>query len=191
MQGNGTLSKTTIWHDVAHWHIVKHSHEKLYLSLVSAPATRAVYQSDGCILGLCTCYPCSLPEFSPTMLWWFNMTLQVSSVMLCWKVLTLACPEIVPLALPCCLSYNCFGARCAWSNRFCIEFSVVGCFRLPTSFADLVFAMSCCPSPLFFLMWNVLLVALKTPWWWFNLDLFLRSKSTVSHRDGFLRVSTP
>ena len=24
--------------------------------------------------------------------------------------------------------------------------------------------VSCCPSPLFFLMWNVLLVALKTPW---------------------------
>ena len=41
---------------------MKHSHEKLYLSLVSAPATRAVYQSDGCIFGLCACYPCSLPE---------------------------------------------------------------------------------------------------------------------------------
>ena len=41
---------------------MKHSHKKLYLSLVSAPATRAVYQNDGCILGLCVCYPCSLPE---------------------------------------------------------------------------------------------------------------------------------
>ena len=35
--------------DVAHRHL-KHSHEKLYLSLVSSPAARAVYQSDGCIL---------------------------------------------------------------------------------------------------------------------------------------------
>ena len=63
---------------------MQHSHEKLYLSLVSAPATRAVYQRDGWILGLCACYPCSLPECSPTMSWWFNNTLQVSSVMLCW-----------------------------------------------------------------------------------------------------------
>ena len=45
---------------------MKDSHERLYLSLVSAPVTRAVYQSDGCILGLCACHPCSLPE------WWLH-----------------------------------------------------------------------------------------------------------------------
>ena len=111
------------------------------------------------IPGLCACHPCSLPEWwlqpwslrlppvqftirssRPTMSWWFNMTLQVSSVMLCWVVLALACPEIVPFALPCCLSYICFGAGCAWSNRVYIEFNLVRCFRLPTSFAGLVFA---------------------------------------------------
>ena len=32
--------------DVAHGYM-KHSYEKLYLSLVSAPATHAVYESDG------------------------------------------------------------------------------------------------------------------------------------------------
>ena len=104
---------------------MKHSHEKLHLSLASVPSTH--------------CHPCSLPEFSPRMSWWFNMPLQVSSVMLCWVVLTLACPEIVPFALPCCLSYICFGARSAWSNRLCIEVSVVSCFRLPVPFANLVF----------------------------------------------------
>ena len=79
--------------------------------------------------------PCSLPEFSPTMSWCFNVTLQVFAVMLCWMVLTLACPEIVPFALQCCLSYICFGARCAWSNRLCVEFSVVSVFPLPTKSA--------------------------------------------------------
>ena len=54
--------------------------------------------------------PCSLPEFSPTMSWCFNMTLQVFAVMLCWMVLALACPETVPFALPCCLPCICFGA---------------------------------------------------------------------------------
>ena len=65
---------------VAHGNM-KHSYEKLYLLLVSAPAsvqfsgliveslvyaraTRAVYESDGWILGLCACYPCSLPDWS-------------------------------------------------------------------------------------------------------------------------------
>ena len=79
----------------------------------------------------------SLLFFSPTTSWCFNMTLQVFAVMLCWMVLTLACPETVPFALPCCLSCICFGARCAWSNRLCVEFRVVSCFPLPTSFADL------------------------------------------------------
>ena len=237
---------------------MKHSYEKLYWSLVSAPAsvqfsglivgslasapfTRAVYQSDGWILGLSNCHPCSdrsrvrfcvfitslrtchlccrvslnckptpswqfdispqalrssfcfnllvlrlvrlrivpfsvpccpsyfcfglrcawlnrfwfhlllfadtfcgsvfprlsLLFFSPTTSWCFNMTLQVFAVMLCWMVLTLACPETVPFALPCCLSCICFGARCAWSNRLCVEFRVVSCFPLPTSFANL------------------------------------------------------
>ena len=114
----------------------------IFKMLVSACAALAVQQIASRIPGLYACHPCSLPEFSPTMSWWFNMTLQVSSVILCWVVLTLACPEIVPVALPCCLSYICFGARCAWSNRLCVEFSVVSGFRLPTSFADLVFAMT-------------------------------------------------
>ena len=83
----------------------------------------------------CLCVP-PVRSFRPQCRDGFNMTLQVSSVMLCCVVLTLACPEIVPFALPCCLSYICFGARCAWSNRLCVEFSVVSCFRLPTSFAD-------------------------------------------------------
>ena len=73
----------------------------IFKMLVSARATGAVQQIGSRIPGLCTCHPCSLPEFSPTMSWWFNMTLQVSSVMLCWVALTLACPEIVPFALPC------------------------------------------------------------------------------------------
>ena len=170
---------------------MKHSYAKLYLSLVSAPATvqftrvmvaslvsapatRAVYQSvchifcacplavgqvDFQNVGVCACRRCSsadwlsdswslrLPPVQFTRVFAHNvvmiqyMTLQVSSVMLRWVVLTLACPEIVPFALPCCLSYICFGALCAWSNRVCVEFSIVSCFRLPTSFADLVFAM--------------------------------------------------
>ena len=44
--------------------------------------------------------PLSLLFFSPTMSWCFNMTLQVFAVMLRWVVLTPACPEIVPFALP-------------------------------------------------------------------------------------------
>ena len=85
--------------------------------------------------------PLSLLFFAPTMSWCFNMTLQDFAVMLCWVVFTPACPEIVLFALPCCLSYICLGARCAWSNRVCGEFSVVRFFRLPTSFADPVSAM--------------------------------------------------
>ena len=59
--------------------------------------------------------PCS--SFRPQCRCFLNMTLQVFAVMLCWMVLALACPEIVPFALPCCLSYICFGARFVWSNR--------------------------------------------------------------------------
>ena len=59
IQRNATTSKPTIHYDVAHGH-TKHSHDKLYLSLVSAPTIRSVYQNDCCILNLCACYPCSL-----------------------------------------------------------------------------------------------------------------------------------
>ena len=93
-------------------------------SLVSAPATRAVYRgfrpqcSDGSIWRCRFRRSCCVE--------WFSR----------WLV-----PEIIPFAFPCCLSCICFGAGCAWWNRLCVEFSVVSCFRLPASFADLVFAM--------------------------------------------------
>ena len=51
--------------DVAHRYM-KHSHEKLYLSLVSSPAAGAVQQIDCQIPGLCACHPCSLPD------WWLD-----------------------------------------------------------------------------------------------------------------------
>ena len=108
--------------------------------------------------------------FSPTMSWCLNMTLQVFAVMLCWMVLTLACPEIVPFALPCCLSYICFGARCAWSNRLCVEFSVVSCFPLPTSFGSI-----------WFLQWLVLDA---------NFRLAQTSQKDISkHKTNFSNIS--
>ena len=45
IQRNGTLSKTTSLYDVAHGPL-KHSQDKLYLSLVSARASGAVQQVD-------------------------------------------------------------------------------------------------------------------------------------------------
>ena len=133
-------------------------------SLASAPFTRAVYQSDGWILGLSNCHPCSARSrvrfcvffitslrpchlcycvslnSKPTPSWQFDISPQALRSSFCFNlvVFRLVRLRVVPFSVPCCPSYFCFGLRCAWLNRFwlCIKLSTVTCCCLPTRFAD-------------------------------------------------------
>ena len=168
---------------------MKHSYEKLYWSLVSAPAsvqfsglivgslasapfTRAVYQSDGWILGLSNCHPCSDRSrvrfcFFITSLRTCHLCCRVSLTSFCFTLLVfrLVRLRIVPFSVPCCPSYFCFGLRCACLNLLwlCVKFSAVTCCYLLTRSADQSF------PPLSLLFFS------PTMSWWFNMTLQVSS----------------